>query len=222
MPAVAIPDTHRVAVTLRRGDEQLVNVWHVSEEGIPPLDATEREDMRWAIGSFYELNETSFAAPNRGINHWIDPSVTVESVISSYLDVVPYTDPEERFPNQVGTGPAADILPLQTALVVSLRTGVSSRRGRGRIFLGGFNEGANEENAGDPRPSDAFLTDVLAALGYLQDRLTVVNAGLKLAVASRADGASRPVTQFRMRNVWSTQRRRAKSVSATGVYSVAT
>lgn len=117
-----------------------------------------------------------------------------------------------------GTG-VTDPLPPQTALCVTLRTGLAGRSYRGRIYLPGYVEAANTATgvilASTVTDSVAFVNAIRTALS---------NNGLTLAVLSRPRdakapvtipgteayaGAVTPVTTVLSRNVtWETQRRR--------------
>ena len=106
---------------------------------------------------------------------------------------------------------AGDLLPLQTALCITLRTALAGQHYRGRTYLCGYSElvntpaGAMSGSAG----SVAFLTAIKAAL---------VSNALDLGVLSRPNedavppsvGFITPVTSIVSRDlVWDTQRRRA-------------
>jgi hypothetical protein len=137
-----------------------------------------------------------------------------------------------------GTGTAADQLPGQTALVVTLRTAKSGPSYRGRVYLGGFSETSNTATGTAlgslVTVSAAFITAI---------RTTLTNNALTLAVLSRpaearevttlihhSDGSTSsitkhsnartgqatPVTAVQVRNAtWDTQRRRAAGGSVS-------
>jgi len=107
-----------------------------------------------------------------------------------------------------GTG---DILPLQVALCITLRTAFAGRSFRGRVYLCGFNETSNGATGVITATSNAvaFVTAIKAAL---------VSSSLDLGVLSRprvaplvpSAGFITPVTSIVARDaVWDTQRRRA-------------
>jgi len=109
-----------------------------------------------------------------------------------------------------GTG-ATDLLPPQTALVVTLRTALSGPRFRGRVYLPGFCEGVNSAtgNAASTSEAGAFVTAIQNAL---------ITNGLNLGVIHRPQpdapvpsvGFITPVNAVVVRDqVWDTQRRRA-------------
>jgi hypothetical protein len=104
-----------------------------------------------------------------------------------------------------------DLLPKQTAFVVTLRTAQAGRSYRGRVYLGGFSEGNNDVSgnaaAAVSTASVAFITAVQGAMSA---------QAITLAVGSRANiplnktDFSTPVTAIQARNnLWDTQRKRA-------------
>jgi hypothetical protein len=123
---------------------------------------------------------------------------------------------ESTGPPLISTSPE-DSLPPQTAAVITLRTAKAGKSFRGRIFLPGFNESANDG-------SGRITSDAFAALQVFANSVpTLYTGGLQLCVASRqvvnrAPGAGcavlrpsqvTPVTQALIRdNIWDTQRRR--------------
>lgn len=136
-----------------------------------------------------------------------------------------------------GTGAAADALPRQVALCVTLRTALSGAKYRGRVYLGGFSEAENVPGA---TPSTALQTAAAAFINTVKTALT--NNGLSLAVLSRPaerytlvkttfhsdgtsdvetvasgdarPGAATPVTLVAVRNgIWDSQRRRTSGGS---------
>lgn len=210
---VPILNTVRCTAHLTRGSEQLVNVWHVLYPGGPPSSA-DMAAIRLAFQTFYG-GPIGAAVGIRGIRDWIDASVNIERFTTQWIDEAPFADPEETMFNLPGTH-AGDALPLQTALCLSFRTGVATRRARGRVYLGGFGIDANDENAPEfARPSAAFLLDVQQAMDDLTNAIDDIGPGSNLAVASQLDGVARSITSVRIKNVWSTQRRRAESVPVT-------
>lgn len=104
-----------------------------------------------------------------------------------------------------------DLLPPQTALVITLRTAQAGRSFRGRVYLPGFAESVSTAAgiyAGTTH-GVSFITAIKSAL---------VTSGLDLGVLSRPNaeatppraGFITPVTSIVIRdNVWDTQRRRA-------------
>lgn len=84
-----------------------------------------------------------------------------------------------------GTSAAGDILPAQNALCITLRTALSGKSYRGRIYLGGMTE--NENSVGGVVGSATEIS----ATGFLTGISSAMTAsGLTLAVASRGADAS--------------------------------
>lgn len=106
---------------------------------------------------------------------------------------------------------AGDLLPPQTALVVTLRTAQAGRSFRGRTYLPGFGEGVNT--------ATGTMTSTAAAVSFLTAiKASLITSGLDLGVISRpnpdrvppSSGFITVVTSIVARDaVWDTQRRRA-------------
>lgn len=106
---------------------------------------------------------------------------------------------------------AGDILPLQTALVVTLRTAFSGASFRGRVYLCGFGEGANT--------ATGTINSTVNCVGFVTAiKSALVASSLDLGVIHRptaaplpvTSGFITPVTSIVARDaVWDTQRRRA-------------
>lgn len=107
-----------------------------------------------------------------------------------------------------GTHPG-NAMPPRTAGILSLRTDLISRRGRGRIFLPPPGEGFNAAN-GNPDVDYILNADQLAdfMVNGIGDGLTT--AQYTGAVWSKADGVGRVVTGAKTQGYWGTQRDRAK------------
>lgn len=117
----------------------------------------------------------------------------------------------------VGTG-LGDVLPPQTALVVSVRTARAGASYRGRIYLGGFTE---TDNAPAGTIAQAAADAAVAFIDGVSDAISA--AGMQMAVLSRPreaktipakeiaakGGFATPATVVEVRNLlWDTQRRR--------------
>lgn len=106
---------------------------------------------------------------------------------------------------------AGDLLPPQTALVVTLRTAQAGRSFRGRVYLPGFTEGVNT-----PGGASSWVTAPVTFITAIKSAL--VTSGMDLGVLSRPAPDALPprsgfvttVTSIVVRDaVWDTQRRRA-------------
>lgn len=111
-----------------------------------------------------------------------------------------------------GTG-ASELLPPQTALVITLRTAQAGRSFRGRVYLPGFHEGGNTVGgvaapAGIPY-AVAFVAAIQSALQAQSLNLGVLSRP-RVAPLTPSAGFVTPVTSIVCRDaVWDTQRRRA-------------
>lgn len=106
---------------------------------------------------------------------------------------------------------AGDILPLQIALCITLRTAQAGRSFRGRIYLPGYGEGSNTAAglASGSTSAVAFVTAIKSALVASSLDLGVLSRPAPAAVPPRA-GFITTVTSIVARDlVWDTQRRRA-------------
>lgn len=110
----------------------------------------------------------------------------------------------------VGTG-TGDLLPLQVANCVTLRTAFAGRSFRGRCYLPGYGE-PNNGAAGtilSAATGVSFITAIKAALVTSSLDLGVLSRPAPSALPPRA-GFITPVTSIVSRDaVWDTQRRRA-------------
>jgi hypothetical protein len=109
--------------------------------------------------------------------------------------------------NHVQAGAAAaDALPENVALAVTLYTALRGRRNRGRMYLGGFTEG----NSSGASPNAGMLTDLTNQFNaaYITG---LVGSGVSLVVASYIPpGAANNVTAVNIDSRWDTQRRRLR------------
>lgn len=99
-------------------------------------------------------------------------------------------------------------LPGDVAMVVSLRTSLANRRGRGRFYL--------------PPPAVTQVTDVGRINGTLRDDVAseiatqtgTFNTAVagNMVVVSRVNAAAVPVTEISVGDLWDTQRRRENAL----------
>lgn len=110
----------------------------------------------------------------------------------------------------LATGTETLKLPLQAAVVTSLRTTTPGASGRGRLYWPAM--GATLDSQGRmslPTPT-AYLTDMKAYLGAIETALEAVSAFgvFNLAVRSRTTHTTPHVTRLQAGNIIDTQRRR--------------
>lgn len=100
---------------------------------------------------------------------------------------------------------SADFLPPQIAQVVTMRTALAGKEYRGRSYIGGYSEAANEVGG------TASATSITATVAFVDGlRTGQFGAALTLCIISRKLNVATPVTLVLSRSsVWETQRRRA-------------
>lgn len=106
-----------------------------------------------------------------------------------------------------------DLLPLMTAVCITLRTALAGRSFRGRYFQAGFTETQNQAG-GVPSATAVdstvdFLTAVMGDLATSNLALAVISRPSAISIPPRVGNAT-PVTAIVSREFqWKTQRRRA-------------
>lgn len=105
---------------------------------------------------------------------------------------------------------AGDALPAEVALVVSLRSALANRTGRGRFYLP---QPAVTALAADGQLDTVAQTAIMAALA---SAWTTANAaGENPVIYSRTARATREVTTFNVGDIFDVQRRRQNSLTQT-------
>ena len=120
-----------------------VNVWHIRTSSVIP--ATELSQANTLIGylrTFYVYNVAHYPATTTITLGTVTEVVTSREIVPTMATVT-----------GVGTGSA----PQALSLVVTWRTTLASRRGRGRTFLGPH---VTADMQNDGTPSTTLLTDV--------------------------------------------------------------
>lgn len=196
MPSLVIPDTVRVSlVWALTGVEFAVNVIHYI---VPPGQVVS--------------NATATDLANDIQNPFV--SGALDTFISEEVDLSRITVRDIRTANLPEFGAttvapgtsASQVLPLQIALVATLRTALAGRSYRGRFYMPGFAENANLADGTCDGAASSALETWLTAISSP----TVQGNLWSLAVMSPTLGESNPVTAIDVRdNVWDTQRRRS-------------
>lgn len=176
---------------LSNGD-QAVNVFHIREDTPTSFDEADAT----GIALDFEVDWWDEIKPLISDNVTLDRIEVADASGSTGLKFV--TDVADP-----GTL-VSDPLPYQTALVISLRTAVNSRSGRGRIYQCGFGESQNT-TAGEP--SSTMRTALSDAMTNL--RAELISSGYHLGVYSRTLDQFNEVTSHQVDGYWDTQRRRA-------------
>lgn len=109
-------------------------------------------------------------------------------------------------------------LPSECAIVVSLKTAVNNRRGRGRMYLPCPAVNALQNSGRLTAGTTTSIAD--GAEDFLLVTLTAGGHDFVPVVASKADFALRPITQLKVGDVVDAQRRRRDALSE--VYQVRT
>lgn len=180
------------------GSEQWANVFHLIGPGTP-LDGTLASDIRDCFSDFYTAVKTQ--------NLWDQwtHDVTEVKQESSGLSFE-Y--------GGIGQGAASNGLPSDMAVVLSWRTAVNSRRGRGRTYLCGLIEGHCDEGLLSSVVQAAWAT----AAHDLATDLTA--AGADLAVYSTTAGIANAVTSVKVGRRFDHQQRRENRISEAYITAV--
>jgi len=103
---------------------------------------------------------------------------------------------------------SGDSMPIRTAGIISLRTSVLSRRGRGRLYLPPANEAGN---GSDGHPTSGYVDNMeffANAVMGMRNHLSILYAHYAWVVWSKSDQEAHQVTAFTARNFWGSQRDR--------------
>lgn len=212
MPQVAYADTIRAVCHLSYLGEEATNTWHFR---VPPLGSFPAAAglINTELETFYDA---AIVAPNRGIGSLRSGSSVLDRITFYDLRTVPYPVPLVFVHNTAGTNGNAT-LPLSVAMVISLRTSVAGRSGRGRIYIPHIAVNIMSGTTGN------FVTaNVTLAMNSLVDLATRINTAdpaLSIAVLSTVHGVSRDVIQVVVNSLPDTQRRRDEQLGATSVQS---
>lgn len=175
--------------------ETWANVFHVSAE---VGDFTEADAV--TIMELFEDYYQSVASARSAI--WRLTQITARDIRE------PFQPTFSLDPTPVVGGSAIAMVPPQVAMVVTLRTGLNSRRGRGRTYLNGFlNTAINSANG-------QFVGSVVSTQAslFLDLCVDLDNNDSPLLVSSRTDQLSRKVTAISVDSRPDTQRGRVKDL----------
>lgn len=191
--------------------EQNVNTFAaVAASGVSPLTQALADDVENEFRQLYG-NSGGGAIGTRGLADLRTNDITLTRVV--VREILAGNAPGVFFEystNESGDE-AGDTLPLQLCCVATLQTAQAGRRGRGRVFFGGFGENEVAETAGSGQWTNNTVSQVLQAIQDLNTRLeAAVPTPVTLAVWSRANAAFYPVTSSRVTSKVFTQRRRSR------------
>jgi hypothetical protein len=203
MPPLVIPNTVQVvAQGSMQGGETWANVWHCINQTAGSVTQANADSIGGAFRSFY------FDTRGYRDTAWSFVNLTVRSLNQAGENV--YT---ADILGLAGSA-AAQGVPYECAVAITLRTAINTRRGRGRSFQNGFAVTALGTNAAGATVVAPLAVDNLALnAGELLRDLDLMN--FPLAVASRADNFSRRVTGGYVDDGWDTIRGRSNDILTT-------
>ena len=200
MPQVVIEGTYSITITWAlSGADWAINQLHALLPSADSVDAALA--AAWAT-------DIEAAHVNSGLAALQPTSVSLSRV--DVRDLREPALPAYSAPMTSAGTSVAELLPRGTALVVTKRTNRAGPSYRGRIYIPGFSEEANETGG---RATSAASAAALAFVEGLQDAATA--RGHTLAVASlykagSFDPSANPITQLEVRdNIWDGIRGRA-------------
>jgi hypothetical protein len=141
----------------------------------------------------------AYAGGQKVSQHW-PAATTLDDVTYTPLDGTS-TSTIQGF--GVAGAEAAEALPSEVALCMTLRTAIRGRSYRGRVFLGGFTEVLN--TAGGIVLGADLAGIILQFEGFRADVLTI---NWEMVVASYKLGVANTVTSITANNKWDVQRGR--------------
>lgn len=157
------------------------------------------------------------ATPSGTVAQWLGPqcsrAANASKLIWYDLGQAPVRTPHEvpfTLAGPSGGSGGTEPLPGEVALVLTLLTDLVSARGRGRLYIGPFNQAGDQTGpANDSEPSLLVRNTLCVAAARLAD--AAVAAGCSWQVLSRAGGFINPVVGGYVDNAWDTQRRRGRA-----------
>lgn len=207
MPALVVPNTVQVRLIWRAGGvDYAVNVIHFRNSNSIAVDQALATGIASDVATAWGL---AGGGSGGGV---INSSTAIDRVTVRNIAVANQPEFSATVTGAAGAG-TTDILPRQVALVVTLRTALAGRSFRGRVYVPGFHELANDSTG---RATTAARTFAEGLILNIRQQLSV--RGLLMGVVStRANGAPRPtniITDVTTGGVvvrdgtWDNQRRR--------------
>lgn len=206
-------NTLKVVAEFTVGNEIQANVWHVSID-TPVAFAADAALIAAEFETFYKA-ATSASAPNRGIGSQRHQDHVLSRIVVTDLRVANGDTFELPVVSGAGLHTSTDMLPQNVAALLSLRTALNTRNGRGRIFLGGMVEQNVADAGSESRWTSTTITDILDAVEDLNDRLGATGLSAEIAVLSEVLGAHNDLTTARVDAIPRTMKRRIKQLRAT-------
>jgi len=205
MAVLVINQLIEVKFVNRMAAQNAVNILHYKVAAVVgnPTDTDVSADLDAAAGPLYRDLMSAEAA-------YVGSSFQIFSPIAF-----------DRIINVVNGGVgdhAEDVLPTQTALVVTKRTGLAGRSFRGRMYVPFMPE---TYSTVDAKPSAAALVAADALASYPLDNITIINGGdsvtLQPVVYSRKLATAVVVIGFTLRTEWGTMRTRSQINQGDGL-----
>jgi len=189
---------HRFLGHTADGDNWMYSWWATSNRNLVDAQAAA---VAWNAALW------AGATAGNGLEDHVTAQVGNDSVTTVSVDVLTGIQIGRLDTAQAIVGVAAgNALPADVALVVSLRTGLARRSGRGRFYLP---QPAASQLTTNGRVLADFITDVVASLEAAWD---TYNTATDIPVVySRTLRATNPVTTFDIGNLYDTQRGRESS-----------
>lgn len=189
---------HRFLGHTADGDNWMYSWWATSNRNLVDAQAAA---VAWNAALW------AGATAGNGLEDHVTAQVGNNSVTTVTVDVLTGLQSARVDTAQAIVGVAAgNALPADVALVVSLRTGLANRRGRGRFYLP---QPAASNLTTNGRVLADFITDLSASLQAAWD---TYNTATDIPVVySRTARATQPITSFDIGNLYDTQRGRESS-----------
>lgn len=172
--------------------------------------ADDTRDIDAAHGAAVDWNALMWAGPGGvgGYQEMCTANVGMDLVITGQIDMLTGTQLQRRETAQSIDGEAVGSpLPADVALVVSLRTLLANRRGRGRFYLP---QPAVSQVTADGRVVQASITSLV---GSLESAWNGYNAATSTPVVySRTSRTTQDITSFDVGDLFDTQRRRENAL----------
>jgi len=184
-PPLVIPNCIQVKLGTAVAGQGCYNILHFQKAGSQTIDQTVAEAVGNASHTAWLANMAPLCPNIVALGHSSVRDLTAPN-LPEFIDTVAAV---------IGTSPTLDPLPAATALVVTIRTGSSGKSFRGRVYVTGFSEAAND-GAGLATPAAGD-----AAVGFLSDFADAMDGlGYTLGVASRPSNASQLIRRTGMPN----------------------
>lgn len=196
MAFVPTPNCVRIVISFAFGEQDFSNVFHATKSNFVEADmAALAEDIDAAVDA----------------SHMPNISNTISYVKTTVYDIRTADGPLVVDATNSGLGAAADTtVPINNALVITLRTNTRGRTGRGRVYVTGFGDAELTNNSFSVNAQDAAVDYIMAVRAAMTG-----NGWTHVIRSTQVDGTplnpaiTRPVIAFDCRSrVVGSQRRR--------------